>query len=169
MIAPELQKDDRPGSDRTETENVLRDSFHQVGRRLTRQRRLILEVLQTSDGHLDAERLHDRVKARDPSVSLATVYRTLGVLQEMGLVEQHRLGEDHGHYEAVRDGPHYHFNCLGCGEVIEFDAPEVAQIIRRLSQRQGIEITEAHLTLSGYCARCQSQRAGAVTPAQRTG
>lgn len=138
-------------------DDVLKEAFHGAGRRLTTQRRLILEVLEESEGHLDAETLHDRVKARNPSISLATVYRTLAVLEDMGRVEKHSLGEDHGHYEAVRDGPHYHFACLGCGKVIEFDAPEVAQVMCRLSEKEGVQVTDAHLSLSGYCARCREK------------
>ena len=132
--------------------------FHAAGRRLTSQRCLILEVLEESEGHLDAEALHDRVKLHDPDISLATVYRTLAVFKEMGLVEEHRLGEEHGHYELVHDRPHYHFTCLGCGEVKEFDTPLVAQIRRELSEREGVQVTRAHLHLSGYCAQCQAQQ-----------
>lgn len=138
----------------------LRDLFHRAGRRMTAQRRLIVEVLEASDGHLEAEALHDRVKARNPSISLATVYRTLAVLKELGRVEEHHLGEDHGHYEPVRDEPHYHFACLGCGKVIEFDAPEVARVARGLCEREGVQVTDAHLSLSGYCAACRKKRAG---------
>jgi len=138
----------------------LRDVFHAVGRRLTSQRCLILEVLEESEGHLDAEALHDRVKLHDPDISLATVYRTLAVFKEMGLVEEHRLGEEHGHYESVRDDPHYHFTCLRCGQVIEFDTALVAQIRQELSEREGVRVIGAHLHLSGYCARCQNQAGG---------
>ena len=106
----------------------LQDALRSAGRRLTPQRRLILQVLEESDGHLDADALYDRVKARDPDVSLATVYRTLAVLREIGLVEEHHLGQDHGHYEAVGQAPHYHFTCRCCGRVIEFDTPLVSQI-----------------------------------------
>lgn len=144
-----------------ERSGTLRDTFHRAGKRSTAQRRLILEVLEEGGGHLDADALHDRVKARDPRISLATVYRTLAVLREMGLVEQHRLGEDHGHYEAVRDEPHYHFTCLGCGKVLEFDAPEVARVVRRLAEKEGIQVTEAHLSLSGYCAGCRNKSGSA--------
>jgi len=139
----------------SETRDNLRAAFRAAGRRLTSQRRLILEVLQESDEHLDAEALHDRAKARDSDIGLATVYRTLAVLKEMGLVEEHRLGEEHGHYEAVGDGPHYHFTCLGCGKVLEFDTPLVAQIQRELSEREGVSIIGAHLHVSGYCVECQ--------------
>jgi Fe2+ or Zn2+ uptake regulation protein len=133
----------------------LRDTFHATGRRLTSQRRLILDMLEECDRHLDAETLFVQAKARDPDISLATVYRTLAVLKEMGLVKEHSLGEEHSHYEAVRGEPHYHFVCLGCGEVIEFDAPLMTQIEKDVSEREGACITDANLRLSGYCARCQ--------------
>jgi Fe2+ or Zn2+ uptake regulation protein len=133
----------------------LQDALRSAGRRLTSQRRLILQVLEESDGHLDADALYDRVRARAPDVSLATVYRTLAVLREIGLVEEHRLGEDHGHYEAVRQEPHYHFACLRCGKVIEFDTRLVAQIGQALCEQEGVLVTGAHLHVSGYCAQCR--------------
>ena len=141
-------------------EDHLRDIFRTAGRRMTSQRRLILTVLRSSDAHLDAEALHDRVRLHDPDVSLATVYRTLSVLKEMGLVEEHRLGEEHGHYELVQDNPHYHFTCLGCGRVIEFDTPLVGQIEQELQQREGVRVTRTHLHISGYCAQCQNLSRG---------
>ena len=133
----------------------LQETLRAAGRRLTPQRRLILEVLEVSSGHLDADTLYGQVKARDPDVSLATVYRTLAVLREMDLVEEHRLGEDHGHYEAVRQEPHYHFSCLRCGKVIEFDTPLVAQIRQVLCEQEGVRVTTIHLHVSGHCAQCR--------------
>jgi Fe2+ or Zn2+ uptake regulation protein len=127
---------------------------------LTSQRRLILGVLEESDVHLDAETLFVRAKARDSDVSLATVYRTLAVLKEMGLVEEHSLGEEHRHFEAVRDEPHYHFICLGCGRVIEFDAPVMARVKQDVSEREGVCITDIHLRMSGYCTQCQETMGG---------
>jgi len=135
----------------------LAQALRASGYRLTRQRRLVMEVLEESGEHLDAETLHDRAKARDPKISLATVYRTLALLKEVGLAEEHRLGEDHGHFEAVSDVPHYHFTCLGCGKVVEFDAPQVTQVVRRLSRERGLRIVEVHLFLSGYCAQCGTE------------
>ena len=138
----------------SESSDHLGDALRAAGRRLTSQRRLILEVLEESDEHLDAEALYEQVKVHDPDVSLATIYRTLAVFKEVGLIEKHRLGEEHGHYEAVRDEPHYHFTCLGCGEVIEFDAPLVARIEQELSER-GVRVTNTHLHVSGHCAQCK--------------
>ncbi len=135
----------------------LRNVFQSAGMRLTSQRCLIMEVLEANDEHLDAETLYGQAKVLDPNISLATVYRTLAVLKEMGLVEEHRLGEEHGHYESVRQEPHYHFTCLGCGRVIEFSTPRVTQIEQELIEREGICVVNAHLHLSGYCAQCQRQ------------
>ena len=134
----------------------MQDALRATGKRLTPQRRLILQVLEESNGHLDADALYERVKARDPNVSLATVYRTLAVLREIGLVEEHRLGQDHGHYEAVRQEPHYHFTCLRCGKVIEFDTPLVAQVEQELCEQKGVRVTSTHLHVSGYCAQCRN-------------
>ena len=133
----------------------LHDALRSAGRRLTPQRRLILQVLEESNGHLDADALYDQVKERDPDVSLATVYRTLSVLREIGLVEEHRLGQNHGHYEAVRQEPHYHFTCLRCGKVIEFDTPLVAQIEQALREQEGVQVTSTYLHASGHCALCR--------------
>jgi len=138
----------------------LRNIFRAAGRRLTPQRCLILNVLEESDEHLDAEALYDQARIHDPDISLATVYRTLAVFKKLGLVEEHRLGEEHGHYEPVRDEPHYHFTCLGCSKVIEFDAPLVTQIRQELSERERVYVTGAHLHLSGYCVQCQNKTGG---------
>ncbi len=144
----------------SDSSDRLEDTLRAAGRRLTAQRRLILQALEESDAHLDADGLYERVKARDSEVSLATVYRTLALLREIGLVEEHRLGEDHGHYEAVRDEPHYHFTCLRCGKVIEFDTPLVAQIERDLGEQEGVRVVSSHLLVSGYCAQCKDMKEG---------
>jgi Fe2+ or Zn2+ uptake regulation protein len=116
-----------------------------------------LDVLKKSDKHLEADAVHQRAKEHAPGLSLATVYRTLALLKEMELVEEHRLGEGHSHYEAVQEEPHYHFTCQRCGKVIEFDTPLVADIERQLYERRGIQVTRAHLHLTGYCRDCQDQ------------
>jgi len=125
------------------------------GLRATRQRQLVLNVLQHNPGHLDAEAIHDEVKAIDPRISLATVYRTLALLKSLGLVAEHSLGEDHGHFEAAPTAPHYHFTCIKCKRVIEFQAPAVKEIVQKLTDQEGLQVTETHLTLSGYCSECK--------------
>jgi len=133
----------------------LREKLHTANRRMTRQRQLVLDTLEKSHEHPNVDSLYRQVKARAPNISLATVYRTLAVLKEMKLVEEHQFGEDHSHFEIAHDAPHYHFTCLKCGRVLEFEAPQVMQAARQLSQREGLRITGAHLFLSGYCADCR--------------
>jgi len=138
----------------------LKETFHAAGRRLTSQRRLILRVLEESDGHLDVETVHRRAKRQNAEISLATVYRALAVLKEIGLVREHRLGEEHAHYEAANDHPHYHFTCLGCGQVIEFDTPLIDRVIQSVHERHRAQILDVHLHLSGYCEQCQRSNNG---------
>lgn len=137
----------------------LRFTLHAGGQRLTRQRRLILETLEASCGHLDAEDIHTRVRERDARVSLATVYRTLALLKSLGLVQEHSLGEAHSHFEIAQPEPHYHFTCLGCRRVIEFAAPTITRAVQRLAEDMDLHIQETHLSLHGYCAECQRKEA----------
>lgn len=135
-------------------------SLQAGGHRITRQRRVLLEVLEESREHLDAEALYERARQRVPRISLATVYRTLAMLKRLGLVAEHSLGEPHGHFEAVQAGQHYHFTCLGCGEVMEFDAPQVEDALRELATRAGLEVRNVQFFITGYCARCREERDG---------
>lgn len=124
--------------------------------RMTNQRRQILQVLEASDEHLDAEAIYDLVRKKNPRVSLATVYRTLALFKELGLVSEHKLGEDHSHFETAQEEPHYHFTCLSCRKIIEFSAPEIDEKLLPRIEKQGLKIDEVHLIISGYCADCQA-------------
>ncbi|MCS7177813.1 MAG: transcriptional repressor [Anaerolineae bacterium] len=134
----------------------LASALQAGGHRLTRQRRVVLEVLEESHEHLDAEALYERARQRTSRISLATVYRTVAVLKQMGLITEHSLGEEHGHFETVREVPHYHFTCLGCGAVVEFDAPQVEEILQELAEREGLEVCGVQFALIGYCAHCRT-------------
>jgi Fur family peroxide stress response transcriptional regulator len=76
------------------------------------------------------------------------------LLKEFGLVQEHRLGEEHGHFETVTDSRHYHFTCNQCGRVIEFEAPAVSEVAEELAEREGLRIDEIHLFIGGRCASC---------------
>jgi len=140
-----------------EIDPQILEAFHSSGYRLTHQRQLVLQVLAESDEHLDAETVYLQAKSLDPRISMATVYRTLSFLKEMGVVTEHQLGQNHGHFESADASPHYHFTCLSCGKVIEFPAPQVIQIAEQLSDEHGLSITEMHLLFSGTCAQCSSK------------
>jgi Fe2+ or Zn2+ uptake regulation protein len=131
------------------------DMLHSGGKRLTKQRQLVLDVLRESEEHMDAEAVYARATARDPQISLATIYRTLALLKEVGLVEENRLGEEHAHFEAAHNTPHYHFTCLKCGQVVEFDTPQVQEAIQAFCVGEKIQIVGVQLLINGYCQHCQ--------------
>lgn len=137
-------------------DTAFKNSIQSSGRRLTRQRALVLEVLQQSCEHLDAEAIHDQVRIYDPRVSLATIYRTLNMLKELKLVDEYQLGEEHGHFEAAPYHPHYHFTCEKCHRVIEFDSPKINAEIKRLLEAQDLTITGINLQVSGICPECRN-------------
>lgn len=129
--------------------------FRQSGMRLTSQRRTILEVLGESEKHLDAEGVYRQAKARDPNISLATVYRTLAALTQLGLIQQrHLIPDDQRGYYEIADWQHFHFTCLRCGRVIEFDTPLITQIQQELADEMRVIVNRARLYLEGLCAVC---------------
>jgi Fe2+ or Zn2+ uptake regulation protein len=126
------------------------------GHRLTRQRELVYEILEESMEHLDAESVFERARKRDKRIGIATIYRNLAFLKEIGLVDEHQFGEDHGHFEAVQNNrPHYHFTCLKCKKVVEFQAPQVMKLARKLCQSDDLQVVEVQLHFKGYCAQCR--------------
>ena len=129
-----------------------------TGKRLTTQRRLLLKVLAESRSHLDAEEIYALAKEKDPNISLATVYRTLNVLTETGIVQERaNIRDGQRHYYEVTDKIHYHFTCLGCQRVIEFEAPLIEQAIGELAERLNLDIVHTRVHADGYCPACQQK------------
>lgn len=131
-----------------------------AGRRITPQRQVVLDVIETSTRHLDAEAIFQKAREKDPDISLATVYRTLAVLKEMGLVDQSYTARTHDreHYEPVGAPRHYHFTCLDCHQVIEFQGPGMTQLIGQLQGELGAEISHVCMCIEGYCRECAVKR-----------
>jgi Fe2+ or Zn2+ uptake regulation protein len=134
----------------------LEDRLRAAGERVTPHRRLIADILQEQGGHLSAEDIHQLARHQHPHPSLATVYRTLRWLKEWGVVRELRLNNDRGRFEIVRDEPHQHMVCLGCGKVIEFRCSHCAAVHGNLADEHGFRITGARVKLLGYCADCQA-------------
>jgi Fe2+ or Zn2+ uptake regulation protein len=130
------------------------------GKRITGQRTLLLQLIRENAGHLDAEELYHRAKKRDPRLNLATVYRTLSLLKSAGLIELSHLTHDHRreHFESKTAAEHYHFTCVECGAVIEFESALVEQLRSEVKQKFDVELTHGCLCFEGYCASCQRKR-----------
>jgi Fe2+ or Zn2+ uptake regulation protein len=132
-----------------------------AGKRVTSQRRLILRVLTKAQGHLDASEIFERGRRRDARLSLSTVYRTLNVLREAGVVRELHLDDEHHHYELSDEDEHSHLVCLVCGRVIEVDSAAFAKAAMVMGESYGFEIASAQVELAGYCAECRVEKEGA--------
>lgn len=135
------------------------DRLKAAGKYLTQQRRLILEIIEDSDEHLDAEAIYLHGKPQDPTLSLSTVYRTLGLLKELDLVEQRYFARDHQreHFEAKGSPEHYHFTCLGCNQIVEFETHLIAEIRETLERELDLDITHACVCFEGLCTDCRKK------------
>ncbi len=153
-----------PAKQSDTAKQLLRDE----GKRVTSQRTLVLEILEFGGGHLDAEEIYRRAKERDPRVSLSTVYRTLNVLKKMGLVESRYFARSHQReiFETAAAPEHYHFTCIGCGKIIEFETPYVERLRLQLKSELGVEFSHSCLCFEGYCPDCVA--AGRLEPDEET-
>lgn len=137
---------------------ILKNNGELSGRSVTTQRRLILELIRSAKGHLDADELFRRAKEQEPRISLATVYRNLKLFKELGLIAESNLGEAHSHYEIRGKVEHHHLICLGCGLVVEFDSPLIAKAKAKIQQQKGFDIVSAQLKMEGYCPKCKRKK-----------
>ncbi|MEA3402898.1 MAG: transcriptional repressor [Armatimonadota bacterium] len=134
----------------------LRDTVHEHGGRMTRQRRVVLETLASVDAHPTAAELHEMVRQRLPGISQGTVYRNLRRLQELGYVQELDYGAGASHFDA-RVEPHYHVRCLRCGRVedLELDVeprPDVDQAAQAATDWQ---IDGHRVEFVGLCPECR--------------
>lgn len=119
------------------------------GLRMTDQRRTIAGVLSDSDDHPDVEELHRRSAERDPNISLATVYRTVKLLEEQGILERVDFGDGRARYEDADRAHHDHLIDLATGEVIEFVDREIEALQRKVAERLGYQLVGHRLELYG--------------------
>jgi Fur family ferric uptake transcriptional regulator len=123
----------------------------------TRQRRLLLDILRNTRGHMDARQLYQRAIERDPHISLATVYRNLRLFKELELIYEMHLDDARCYYELRSSADHHHLVCKSCGKVIEFESPTVAQLVEEVQHNCDFDITRAMLYLEGYCRECKDK------------
>ena len=128
------------------------------GIRLTRQRRVLIQVMDEAERHLDAGSLFDRAQQIDPHIHKVTVYRTLDMLKKYGLIDELDLLHIHGdqhYYESHGPCDHIHVACLRCGKVREVESSLFEQLKRQIEADCEIKITVTRTEIGGYCADCQ--------------
>ena len=148
----------------------IKGSLKEKGVRLTRQRQLLLELIDKSGEHLDAERLFQLAHERDPRLNRVTVYRTLKLLKQGGLVDELDLmhyGGDQHYYETRMKQEHAHVIFLRCGKVEEFFGEPLQKLRRQIESHFGFQILLARTEVGGYCSHCRSLRAREMEQAAR--
>jgi Fur family transcriptional regulator, ferric uptake regulator len=119
------------------------------GLRITEQRRTIARVLGEAEDHPDVETLHERAAAVDPRISIATVYRTVRLFEEAGILERHEFGDGRSRYEAASDAHHDHLIDVETGKVIEFVDDELEMLQRRIAEKLGYRLVDHRMELYG--------------------
>ncbi|MEX1296008.1 MAG: Fur family transcriptional regulator [Candidatus Limnocylindrales bacterium] len=135
----------------------VRERLHERGLRWTPQRRLLVDVLAGTDGHITSAELVERCRDEDPEVTPSTVYRTLDVLEDIGLIRHaHGLdGREEFHVQPARE--HGHIHCSVCHGAWEIGAEEVADLASELDDARGFRMDLGHLSIVGVCAGCREE------------
>ncbi len=132
----------------TMTKTIL-DRLEAQGLRMTDQRRTIARVIEAAEDHPDVEELHTRANALDPRISLATVYRTVKLLEEAGILERLEFGDGRARFEDSQRAHHDHLIDMDTGEVIEFCDPDIEELQERIARRLGYRLEGHRLELLG--------------------
>jgi Fur family ferric uptake transcriptional regulator len=119
------------------------------GMRMTDQRRVVARVLSDSHDHPDVEELYRRAHAMDPHISIATVYRTVRLFEEAGIIERHDFRDGRSRYEETPDSHHDHLIDMRSGRVIEFVEPEIEELQERIARKLGYRLVDHRLELYG--------------------
>lgn len=131
------------------------------GLRSTDQRKLIIETFFRSVSHVSIEELLAQVRANDPRVGYATVYRTLKLLSDCGVANERRFGDGLTRYELADDATHHdHLICVECGDIVEFEEPRVEELQEAVARKYGFTLRSHKHELYGSCPRCQAKRRG---------
>jgi len=129
--------------------DTITDRCEAKGLRMTGQRRTITSVLEESDDHPDVEELYTRASARDPKISIATVYRTVKLFEEAGILEKLEFGDGRARYEDAERDHHDHLIDMNSGEVIEFVDPEIEALQEKIAKKLGYKLIGHRLELYG--------------------
>lgn len=129
------------------------------GLRSTEQRRLIIDTFFQVAEHITIDQLLERVRERDPRIGYATVYRTMKMLADGGIVHERKFGDGFTRYELADEEAHHdHLICLECGKITEFEEPQIEVLQERVATKHGFEVQHHKHELYGTCAECLKKR-----------
>ena len=130
-------------------------TLQEKGYRLTPQRIMVLDALHSVDSHISAEEIYTKVKAKYPYANISTVYRTLELLKELGLVTEIDLDDGRVRYHLAEKGHHHHLVCSKCGSVIDLPESSLLKLTEALARDYQFQADLRHLAIFGLCANCQ--------------
>jgi Fur family ferric uptake transcriptional regulator len=128
------------------------------GLRMTEQRRVVAQVLQDASDHPDVEELHRRASAADPRISIATVYRTVRLFEEAGILTRHEFGDGRARYEPAPEEHHDHLIDARSGRVVEFQSPEIEKLQEKVARKLGFRLIGHRLELYGVPIDAEKDR-----------
>ena len=158
-------KDSRQGTESSPARSGIRSvslerELVSRGLRMTRQRRLLIQIIQGAESHLDAVGLWERARGQDPTLNKVTVYRTLTMLKKHGLVDEldlmHLKGGKH-YYEARASRDHVHLACLKCGRIQEFESSLFEKLKGQIERQRRFSIKVVRVEAGGYCENCRER------------
>ena len=136
-------------------ERVFRKYLLERGLKYTGERRLLVQAVMRNDGHFEAEQLLLDMRQASERVGKATVYRTLKLLVDCGIVREVQFTNKQVHYEHTHgEAPHDHMICRHCGRIIEFDAADVLRLREEIAREHGFHSQSHHFQIQGFCAAC---------------
>jgi Fur family ferric uptake transcriptional regulator len=132
----------------------VRNLLHARGMRWTPQRRTLIEVLAAADGHVGGADLVERCRAIDPTTTPSTVYRTLDVLEDLGLIRHGHGADGREEFHVLPTQDHGHLHCSSCGQTWELELGEARSMVNGLRTDRGFEVDLSHVTIVGRCSSC---------------
>ena len=136
---------------------VLQTKAPKPMRALTRQRKIVLDVVQAGDHHPTAAEVFDAARKKLPGISFATVYNSLRFLKDAGLVHEIAFGNGASRYDRETDR-HDHALCSACGKLVDFDLPGTVALTRSAARASKFKAESVHLTLVGLCPKCHDNK-----------
>ncbi len=129
-----------------------------LGYRLTPQRLMILKAIEDADSHISAEEIYAQVRTRYPQMNISTVYRTLELVKELGLVTETDMGDGRVRYHCMGKGHHHHLVCQKCGQIIDVEEAIVAPLWAEIQSKYNFKVDMKHLAFFGQCSKCQKEK-----------
>jgi Fur family ferric uptake transcriptional regulator len=134
------------------------DILQGLGYRLTPQRIMVLSAIESSEGHISAEEIYSQVRVKYPYANISTIYRTLELLKNLGLVTQTDLGEGIVRYHSQEKGHHHHLVCKSCGRVEDLPESALFPLRDSLLRDYHFKAELRHLAIFGYCQSCTEKK-----------